>query len=69
MAEVTISAKNQIVIPREPRQALGVKDGNKLLPVAEGDRVIVLKKAEGLSQGYLRHRQRGIPLEFVTTEN
>ena len=44
MAEVTLSAKNQIVIPREAREALGVKAGDKLLVVTQGDGVIVLKR-------------------------
>ena len=44
MTEVTISTKNQIVIPREAREALGVKAGDKLLVVVRGDRVIVLQK-------------------------
>jgi AbrB family looped-hinge helix DNA binding protein len=44
MAEVTISTKNQIVIPREAREALGVKPGDKILVVVRGDRVIVLQK-------------------------
>ena len=44
MAEATLSAKNQIVIPREARQALGVKAGDKLLVVVRGDRVIILQK-------------------------
>ncbi len=44
MAEATLSSKNQIVIPREARQALGIKPGDKLLVVVRGDRVIVLQK-------------------------
>jgi len=44
MAEVTISSKNQIVIPREAREALGVKPGDKLLVVVRGNRVIVLQR-------------------------
>jgi AbrB family looped-hinge helix DNA binding protein len=39
MAEVTLSAKNQIVIPREAREALGVKAGDKLLVVVRGEKV------------------------------
>jgi AbrB family looped-hinge helix DNA binding protein len=46
MAEVTISTKNQIVIPREAREALGVKSGDRLLVVVRGNRVIVLQKPE-----------------------
>ena len=44
MAEATLSVKNQIVIPREAREALKVKAGDKLLVVVRGDRVIVLEK-------------------------
>ncbi len=44
MTEVTISTKNQIVIPREAREAFGVKPGDKILVVVRGDRVVVLQK-------------------------
>lgn len=43
MAEATISSKNQIVIPREAREALQLKAGDKLLVVSRGDRVLVLR--------------------------
>ena len=44
MPQVTVSAKNQIVIPREAREALGVRAGDKLLVVVRGENVIVLQK-------------------------
>ena len=44
MVEATISSKNQIVIPREAREALGVKPGDRILVVVRGNRVIVLQK-------------------------
>jgi len=44
MSEATISAKNQIVIPRDAREALGLKAGDKLLVVTREERVIVLQK-------------------------
>jgi AbrB family looped-hinge helix DNA binding protein len=44
MAESTLSAKNQIVIPKEAREALGVEAGDRLLVVVRGTRVIVLQK-------------------------
>jgi AbrB family looped-hinge helix DNA binding protein len=44
MARVTLSSKNQIVIPREAREALRMKAGDKLLVVVRGERVIILKK-------------------------
>jgi AbrB family looped-hinge helix DNA binding protein len=44
MVEVKLSAKNQIVIPREARHALGLKAGDKLLAVVREDRLIVMQK-------------------------
>jgi AbrB family looped-hinge helix DNA binding protein len=41
MAEATISSKNQIVIPRE---ALGLRAGDKVLVVVRGKRVLVLQR-------------------------
>jgi AbrB family looped-hinge helix DNA binding protein len=44
MTEATLSAKNQIVIPREARQALGLKPGDKILVVVRGGDVLILQK-------------------------
>jgi len=44
MAEATLSSKHQIVIPREARQALRLKAGDKILVVTRGERVVVLQK-------------------------
>jgi AbrB family looped-hinge helix DNA binding protein len=44
MSEATLSSKNQIVIPREAREALHIKAGDKILVVSRGDRVLVLQK-------------------------
>ena len=44
MAQATRSSKNQIVIPREAREALHLKPGDKILVVVRGRRVIVLQK-------------------------
>ncbi|MFZ0774570.1 MAG: AbrB/MazE/SpoVT family DNA-binding domain-containing protein [Candidatus Sulfotelmatobacter sp.] len=44
MAQATISSKNQIVIPREAREALDLKAGDKVLVVVRGARVLVLQK-------------------------
>ncbi len=60
MAEATLSEKNEIVVPREARAALGLKPGDKLLVVVRGERVLVLKKPKschvairGLARGAL----------------
>jgi AbrB family looped-hinge helix DNA binding protein len=44
MTEATLSAKNQIVVPREAREALGLKPGDKILVVVCGKKVLVLEK-------------------------
>lgn len=44
MAKTKLSSKNQIVVPREAREALGAKPGDTLLVVVRGERVIVLQK-------------------------
>lgn len=44
MSEATISTKNQIVIPREAREALHLKAGDKVLVTVRGESVILLKK-------------------------
>ncbi len=44
MPDATLSAKNQIVIPREAREALHIKPGDKVSVVVRGQRVIVLER-------------------------
>jgi AbrB family looped-hinge helix DNA binding protein len=44
MTESTLSAKNQIVIPHEAREALGLKPGDKVLVVVRSGRVVILRK-------------------------
>jgi AbrB family looped-hinge helix DNA binding protein len=44
MAHATVSSKNQIVIPREAREALQLRAGDKVLVVVRGKRVLVLQK-------------------------
>ena len=44
MTQATVSSKNQIVIPREAREALELRAGDKVLVVVRGKRVLVLQK-------------------------
>lgn len=44
MAQATVSSKNQIVIPREAREALGLRAGDQVLVLVRGKRVLVLQK-------------------------
>jgi AbrB family looped-hinge helix DNA binding protein len=44
VSEATLSTKNQIVIPREAREALRLKPGDKILVSVRGGRVVILQK-------------------------
>ena len=68
MAEVTLSTKNQIVIPREAREALGVRPGDKLVVVVRGTRVIAFQKPESYHAA-IRGIGRGVyPRGYIQKE-
>jgi AbrB family looped-hinge helix DNA binding protein len=50
MAEATLSSKNQVVVPREAREALGVKPGDKLMFVVLGKQVVVIQKPKSFAK-------------------
>ena len=70
MAVQKLSSKNQIVIPKEARQAMGVKGGDELLVVVKDNLTIVMPKPKryvrtlhGLAKGtypsgYLKRERR-----------
>jgi AbrB family looped-hinge helix DNA binding protein len=69
MAEVTVSSKNQIVLPPEARRALGSKAGDKVQVVVMGDWVIALKKAEKSHPKALRGIGKGLyPPDYLQKE-
>ena len=43
MAIVTLSTKGQIVLPREIREALGLRKGDRLQVTLDGDRVVLTR--------------------------
>ena len=53
MAEATLSSKNQIVIPREAREALQIKPGDKLIIRALGGKVLILEKPKSYHRAIL----------------
>jgi len=59
MAEATLSTKNQIVVPREAREALRLKAGDRLLVMVRGERVIILEKPKS-SRAAIRGLGRGL---------
>ena len=70
MAVQKLSSKNQIVIPKEARLAMGVKGGDELLVVVKGDLTLVMPKPkryvktlQGMAKdtypsGYLKRERR-----------
>jgi AbrB family looped-hinge helix DNA binding protein len=68
MAETTLSTKNQIVIPKEAREALGVKAGDRLLIVVRGSRVIVLQKSDPRHVAVRGLAKRAYPKGYLEQE-
>jgi len=58
MAQVTLSTKNQIVVPREAREALGIRPGQKIMVVVRGNAVILMPKPDS-HQSAIRGLSRG----------
>ena len=57
--EATLSSKNQIVIPKEAREALGVKPGDKILIVNSGEGVLLLRRPKSFAKA-LRGLGKGL---------
>ncbi len=68
MAEATLSSKNQIVIPREAREALGLKPGDRLLVVVQDNRMLVLEKPKSYAAA-LKGIAKGLyPKDYLKKE-
>lgn len=68
MAEAKLSAKNQIVIPREAREALQLKPGDKLLVVPCGNRIIILEKPKSFSRAIRGLAGEAYPKDYLKKE-
>ena len=68
MAEATLSSKYQIVIPREARQRLGLKPGDKLLVVLMGDDMIVLRKPKSFAAAVKGIAKGLYPADYLKKE-
>ena len=66
MAEATLSSKNQIVIPREAREALQLKPGDKLIVSVHAGRIVILEKPKSYHRAILG---RGVyPKDYLKKE-
>ena len=68
MAEVTLSSKNQIVIPLEARKALGLKPGDKLIIVPRGETIIVMRKPKQYAKAILGTAKSMYPPDYLKRE-
>jgi len=68
MTEATLSAKNQIVIPREARKALGLQPGDKLLFVIRRGRVVIMKRPESYAAAIRGLARRKYPKNYLQRE-
>ena len=68
MTEATISSKHQIVIPREAREALGVKAGDKVNIVVRGENVLIVQKPKSHQEALLGLAHKKFPKDYLSKE-
>ena len=68
MAEATLSAKNQIVIPREAREALGLKPGDKVLVVVRSGKLLLLRKPKSYYAAIRGLARGAYPVTYLQKE-
>lgn len=68
MNEAKLSSKNQIVIPRDARKALGAQSGDLLLLVIRGDTVILLRKPKKYSEAISGIGKELYPPDYLKRE-
>jgi AbrB family looped-hinge helix DNA binding protein len=68
MPTATLSSKNQIVIPREAREALHLKPGDQILVVVRGSKVILLQKPKRYSSAIRGLGQNLYGKNYLTKE-
>ncbi|MBI3015807.1 MAG: AbrB/MazE/SpoVT family DNA-binding domain-containing protein [Candidatus Tectomicrobia bacterium] len=68
MPYLKLSSKNQIVLPKEAREAMKVKGGDELLVVVKGSVTLVMPKPKKYAQA-LSGKGRGIyPRNYLEKE-
>jgi AbrB family looped-hinge helix DNA binding protein len=69
MPEAKLSSKNQIVIPREAREALDLKPGDKLLITTVGGRIIVMERPKSYRAALAGIAQGLYPKDYLRKEH
>ena len=68
MNEVKLSSKNQIVVPREAREALGVKPGSRLLVVVRNGSVTLMPKPKDYAKAIRGLSKKPYPQDYLKKE-
>jgi AbrB family looped-hinge helix DNA binding protein len=68
MNEVKLSSKNQIVVPREAREALGAKPGTRLLVVVRNATVTLIPKPKDHAKAIRGLSKKRYPKDYLKTE-
>ena len=68
MVEATLSSKNQIVVPREAREALGVRPGDKLLVAVRGKTVVILRRPRSWTKALRGLANEPYPEDYLNKE-
>lgn len=68
MAEATLSSKNQIVIPKEMREALKVKAGDKLIFTVLENKMIIMEKPKSWSEAIHNLPRTNYPPDYLEKE-
>jgi AbrB family looped-hinge helix DNA binding protein len=68
MPSIKLSTKNQIVLPKEAREAMGVKGGDELVVVVKGGITLLWPKPKSYTKA-LAGKGRGLyPSEYLAQE-
>ncbi len=68
MAVQKLSSKNQIVIPKEARRAMGVKGGDELLVVVKDNLTIVMPKPKRYVKALQGMAKDAYPSDYLKRE-
>ena len=68
MREVTLSSQNRVTLPREAREALNVKCGDKLLMLVRGQAIILIRKPQSFTDALHGLAKEPYPVGYLADE-
>lgn len=68
MSYIKLSSKNQIVLPREAREAMKVKGGDSLLVVVKGGITLLMPKPKKYVEALLGRGKTIYPKDYLKKE-